>query len=106
MGYRSDGKLLDGSNGLLGTDWAGCSSWGIPGDTVGVGIDITTGEVYCTKNGSFLCSIFKHVFQDYFNVSITQLYFTAESLIVSAAAPSVRKMSRYSPSSPSEGKGA
>lgn len=66
VGFRSDGKILDG-NGLIGADWAGCTPWGTIGDVIGLGINIVTGEVYCTKNGSFLCIIFKHVFQDYFN---------------------------------------
>jgi hypothetical protein len=34
---------------------------------IGMGINIVTGEVYSTKNGVFLCKIFKHVFEDYFN---------------------------------------
>jgi hypothetical protein len=67
IGVRSDGKLLDGSSGALGVEWAGCSSWGLPGDTIGLGINIISGDVYCTKNGNFSCFIFRHVFQDYFN---------------------------------------
>lgn len=66
IGFRSDGKLLDGS-GMLGMDWAGCEPWGTSGDTIGVGINIVSGEVFCTKNGTFLCKIFKNVFEDYFN---------------------------------------
>lgn len=65
---------MDGSNGSLGNDWAGCLPFGAVGDIVGVGINIISGEVYSTKNGVFQGPISKHIFQDYFDVQLQYIF--------------------------------
>ena len=67
VALRNDGKVLNG-NGLSGSEFAGGESWGAPGDTVGLGVNIVSGEVYFTKNGKYLGVPLKNIFTDIFDV--------------------------------------
>ncbi len=52
----------------MGSDWGGSATWGAAGEIIGLGLNIKTGEIFCTKDGAYVGNVTKNIFDNHLNV--------------------------------------